>query len=54
MIYDTKLILQWIREETIPLKVVAMFALEFVRERAKELRKENAWIDPWRCDKELR
>jgi hypothetical protein len=44
-IYDTKLILGWILEGDIPLKVAAGYALDFVRERAIELGKVEAWRD---------
>jgi hypothetical protein len=43
MIYDRKLILQWIREGFIPLEVVKMYAIGFVEERARELGKVKAW-----------
>ena len=44
-IYDTKLILGWILEGDIPLKVAAGYALDFVGERAIELGKVEAWRD---------
>ena len=47
LIYDPKLILQWILEESIPFEVAAMYALEFVNERARELGKVDVWRDPW-------
>jgi hypothetical protein len=46
-IYDTKLILGWILEDNIPLKVAAGYALDFVSERARELGKVEAWRDLW-------
>ena len=46
-IYDTNLILDWILEDDIPLKVAAGYALYFVGERARELGKVDAWRDLW-------
>lgn len=51
MLYDTKLILEWIHEKTMPLEDVAMFAVGLAKERTKELQKEDAWVNPC-CDKE--
>jgi hypothetical protein len=52
MVYDRKLILGLILEERMPIETVAMYALDFVRERATELGKEDAWSDPWPVTKE--
>ena len=54
MVYDKKLILEWIfdSEEPIPVEVVANYALDFVQQRATELGKEDAWRDPWPVTKE--
>jgi hypothetical protein len=42
MIYDTKLILGWIRDG-VPIYFVYTFAVNLVEERAKELDKVNLW-----------
>ncbi|KAH9995614.1 hypothetical protein BJV77DRAFT_961042 [Russula vinacea] len=41
MIYDAKLITQWIREDTVSIEIAEMLALNFVKQRAKELGKVN-------------
>ena len=48
MIYDAKLITQWIRNDTVSIKIAEMFALKFVQERAEELEKVDLWTDLWR------
>ena len=50
MIYDAKLITQWIREDTVSIEIAEMLALNFVKQRAKELGKVNLWTDLWRYD----
>ena len=50
MIYDAKLITQWIRNDTVSIEIAEMFALKFVQERAKELAKVDLWTDLWRYD----
>jgi hypothetical protein len=52
MVYDKELVLGWILEESIPIDVVAEYALEFVQERATQLGKKDAWRDPWPMTKE--
>ncbi|KAF8485891.1 hypothetical protein DFH94DRAFT_841959 [Russula ochroleuca] len=48
MIYNPKLILQWICEDFISIEFAETYALDFVQERARELGKVDAWRDPWR------
>ena len=50
VIYDAKLITQWIRNDTVSIEIAEMFALKFVQERAKELGKVDLWTDLWRYD----
>jgi hypothetical protein len=50
VIYDAKLITQWIRNDTVSIEISEMFALKFVQERAKELGKVDLWTDLWRYD----
>jgi hypothetical protein len=50
MIYNPKLILQWICEDFISIEFAETYALDFVQERARELGKVNLWRDPWRYD----
>jgi len=45
MVYDKKLILEWIFEESISIDVVATYARDLVQERATELGKEDVWRD---------
>lgn len=50
MIYDPKLILDWILDEAVSFEVAVQYALDFVQERARELGKADLWRDPWRYD----
>jgi hypothetical protein len=50
MIYDANLIIRWIREDSVSIEIAEMFALNFVKEKAKELGKENLWTNPSRYD----
>ena len=50
MIYDAKLITQWIRGDTVSIEIAEMLALNFVKQRAKELGKVNLWTNLWRYD----
>jgi hypothetical protein len=50
MIYDANLVAKWIRENSVSIEIAEMFALNFVKEKAKELGKENLWTDLWRYD----
>jgi len=53
-IYDVELVLDMIKEGTVSISTAAGYAVDFVKERAKELGKEG-WIkDPWgRPDEKL-
>jgi hypothetical protein len=44
-IYDTKLILDWILDDLLPVNIAANFALGFVKERAWELGREEVWAE---------
>lgn len=46
-IYNTNLILGWILEDDTPVQVAASYALDFVRERARELGKVESWSNLW-------
>ena len=46
-IYDTKLVLGWILEDDVPLKIAVGYALDFVGEKARELGKVEVWRDLW-------
>jgi hypothetical protein len=46
-IYNTNLILGWILEDDTPVQVAASYALDFVRERARELGKVETWSNLW-------
>jgi hypothetical protein len=46
-IYNTNLILGWILEDDTPAHVAASYALDFVRERARELGKVESWSNLW-------
>ena len=45
-LYDTELILGWILDDHTPVQRAEKYALDFVRERALELRKQAVWDDP--------
>lgn len=46
-IYDTKLILDWILDDLVPVDIAAKFALGLVEERTRELGREGVWAEPW-------
>jgi hypothetical protein len=46
-IYDSKMIADWILKDQVPAGVGASYALVFVGEKAKELRKVEDWKDLW-------
>jgi hypothetical protein len=46
LLYDTELILGWILDDHAPVQRAEKYALDFVRERALELRIQEVWDDP--------
>lgn len=50
MIYNANLIIRWIREDFVSIELAEMFALNFVKEKAKDLCKEDLWTNPSRYD----
>jgi hypothetical protein len=46
-IYETKLILDWILNDGVPIEKAVCYALSFVYEKARELGKGEEWRDPW-------
>jgi hypothetical protein len=46
-VYETKLILDWILNDGVPIERVVRYALSFVSEKARELGKVEEWRDPW-------
>jgi hypothetical protein len=50
-IYEPGLIISWVLDAAISTEVAEMYALDLVKERARELEKTNLWKDLKRCDR---
>ena len=50
-IYEPSLIISWVLDAAISTEVAEMYALDLVKERARELEKTNLWKDLKRCDR---
>jgi hypothetical protein len=50
MIYDGELALRWLLADSVPFETVEKFALDSIEEKAKELKKVDAWgpLAEWR------